>query len=125
MAVGTWPWCQVHQHEHMVDAFGKAIVVLLHGSIDTRPWCQVPEHERMAEHDQVVDALDKAMVVLLHETHRGAIDLYCFLCKKVAMPQPSTKLLETGFTLTVCCEPEQILLEQICPTMFGCRYHDS
>ena len=58
-------------------------------------------------------------------THRGAIDLYCFLCKKVAMPQPSTKLLETSFTLTVCCEPDLILLEQICPTMFGCRYHDS
>ena len=60
-----------------------------------------------------------------YETHRGAIDLYCFLCKKVAMPQPSTKLLETSVTLTVCCEPDLILLEQICPTMFGCRYHDS
>ena len=41
------------------------------------------------------------------------------------MPQPSTKLLETSVTLTVCCEPDLILLEQICPTMFGCRYHDS
>ena len=61
----------------------------------------------------------------VQETHRGAIDLYCFLCKKVAMQQPSTKLLETSFTLTVCCEPDLILLEQVCPTMFGCRYHDS
>ena len=70
-------------------------------------------------------AKEEAQAWQKQETHRGAIDLYCFLCKKVAIPQPSTKQLETGFALTVCCEPDQILLEQICPTMFGCRYHDS
>ena len=41
------------------------------------------------------------------------------------MPQPSTKLLETSFTLTVGRELDHISLEEICPTMFGSRYHDS
>ena len=37
------------------------------------------------------------------ETHRGAIESLLLWCKKVAVPQPSTKLPETTLTLTVCC----------------------
>ena len=81
----------------MVDALDKAMVVLLHGSIDTWPWCQVPERERVAQQEPVVDASDKARVVLLH----GSVGAFLSLAASVrTRVQPRQSVSPVSLILT-------------------------